>query len=118
MRTSLTKRRKIISGTLGLALVAGAVGGYAGRYELREMWLEHQFEGRHYNAAVMEKALMIAGGNPAEAQNESKEAFSIADEFTQARTAPSGIAILVTTLLALLLAQPPVGHWRQPDIGI
>jgi len=91
MRTSLTKRRKIISGTLGLALVAGAVGGYAGRYELREMWLEHQFEGRHYNAAVMEKALMIAGGNPAEAQNESKEAFSIADEFTQARTAPSGI---------------------------
>ena len=73
-----------------VALVAVGVGGYAGRYELKEEWLKHQWADKHYNAAVMEKALMIAGGNPAEMQSESKEAFTIADEFEQARSAPGG----------------------------
>lgn len=92
MRVPRTTRRSIIAGTLGLALAATAAGGYLGRYELREKWMEHQFEGRGYNAAVMEKALMIAGGNPAEAQKESKEAATLAEQFAQARTAPGIVA--------------------------
>ena len=37
MRISLTGRtRKILAGGLGVALVAVGVGGYAGRYELKE----------------------------------------------------------------------------------
>ena len=92
MRISLTRRsRKILAGVLGVGLVAAGVGGYAGRYELKEEWLKHQWADKHYNAAVMEKALMIAGGNPSEMQSESKEAYTIADEFQQARTAPGGI---------------------------
>ncbi|SES27864.1 hypothetical protein SAMN05216199_2726 [Pedococcus cremeus] len=92
MRVPRTTRRSIIAGTLGLALAATAAGGYLGRYELREKWMEHQLEGRGYNAAVMEKALMIAGGNPAEAQKESKEAATLAEQFAQARTAPGIVA--------------------------
>ena len=91
MQMSFTRRRRAVAAVAGVALAAGAVGAYQGRFELREKWLEHQWQGRGYNAAVMEKALMIAGGNPTEAQKESKEAFTIADEFQQARTAPSGI---------------------------
>lgn len=92
MRVPRTTRRSIIAGTLGLALAATAAGGYLGRYELKEKWLEHQFEGRGYNAAVMEKALMIAGGNPAELQKESKEAATLEEQFSQARTAPGIVA--------------------------
>ena len=74
MRISLAKRsRQVIAAGLGTALVAAGIGAYAGRYELKEQWLKHQWAGRHYNAAVMEKALMIAGGNPAEMQSESKD---------------------------------------------
>ena len=92
MRISLAGRtRKIVAGVLGVGLVASGIGAYAGRYELKEEWLKHQWADKHYNAAVMEKALMIAGGNPSEMQSESKEAFTIADEFEQARTAPGGI---------------------------
>src|SRR6476469_7421848 len=91
MQMSFTRRRRTVAAVAGLALASTAVGAFQGRHELREKWLEHQWEGRGYNAAVMEKALMIAGGNPTEAQKESKEAFTIADEFQQARTAPSGI---------------------------
>jgi hypothetical protein len=86
-----TRRRKAVAAAGGVGLVAALVGGYAGRHELNEEWLKWQWRDRGYNAAVMEKALMIAGGNPAEAQKESKEAFTIAQEFEQARTAPSGI---------------------------
>jgi hypothetical protein len=92
MRVPRTTRRSIIAGTLGLALAATAAGGYLGRYELKEKWLEHQFEGRGYNAAIMEKALMIAGGNPAELQKESKEAATLEEQFSQARTAPGIVA--------------------------
>jgi hypothetical protein len=117
MRISLTRRsRKILAGSLGVALVAVGVGGYAGRYELKEEWLKHQWAGRHYNAAVMEKALMIAGGNPAEMQSESKEAFTIADEFEQARTAPGGIVApgAYSAAFAQLTAmQHTAGAWRD-----
>src|SRR5689334_7290021 len=90
---SLTSRtRRMIAAGCGLALVAGAAGGFLGRHELNEAWLKYQWRDRHYNAAVMEKALMIAGGNPTEAQNESKEAVTIADQFAQARTAPGIVA--------------------------
>src|SRR5580765_3717031 len=90
---SLTSRtRRIIAGGCGLALVVGAAGGFLGRHELNEAWLKYQWRDRHYNAAVMEKALMIAGGNPTEAQNESKEAVTIAEQFAQARTAPGIVA--------------------------
>jgi hypothetical protein len=117
MRTSLTKRRKIIAGTVGLTLAAaGSFGGYLGRYELHEKWLEHKYAGRHYNAAIMEKALMIAGGNPSELQSESKEAFSIADEFQQARTAPSGIVApgaYGAAFTALTTMPHSGGTWRE-----
>lgn len=83
--------RKAIAVACGIGLVGSATGAYLGRHELNEEWLKFQWRDRGYNAAVMEKALMIAGGNPAEAQKESKEAFTIAQEFEQARTAPSGI---------------------------
>ena len=90
---SLTSRtRRIIAGGCGLALVVGAAGGFVGRHELNEAWLKYQWRDRHYNAAVMEKALMIAGGNPTEAQNESKEAVTLAEQFAQARTAPGIVA--------------------------
>ena len=89
----LTSRtRRIIAAGCGLALVVGAAGGFLGRHELNEAWLKYQWRDRHYNAAVMEKALMIAGGNPTEAQNESKEAVTIAEQFAQARTAPGIVA--------------------------
>ena len=85
------RARRLIAGGAGLALVVGGAAGFLGRHELNEAWLKYQWRDRHYNAAVMEKALMIAGGNPTEAQNESKEAVTIAEQFAQARTAPSGI---------------------------
>ncbi|PKW25885.1 WD40/YVTN/BNR-like repeat-containing protein [Phycicoccus duodecadis] len=85
------RRRRIIAGVVGTGLVASAGLAFAGRGELNEQWLKFQWRDRHYNAAVMEKALMIAGGNPAEVQNESREAVTIAEQFAQARTAPSGI---------------------------
>ncbi|KRE55201.1 hypothetical protein ASG70_07225 [Phycicoccus sp. Soil748] len=77
---------------MGLALVVGGSAGFLGRHELNEAWLKYQWRDRHYNGAVMEKALMIAGGNPGEAQKESKEALTIADQFAQARTAPGIVA--------------------------
>jgi len=93
MRVPLKKRgHKIVAGVLGTSLVAAAIGGYAGRYELKEEWLKHQWADRHYNAAVMEKALMIAGGNPSEMQKESKEAATIAEQFEEARTAPGVVS--------------------------
>ncbi|MEP6854763.1 MAG: hypothetical protein ABJA33_04795, partial [Pedococcus sp.] len=72
--------------------VAGGSAGFLGRHDLNEAWLKHQWRDKHYNAAVMEKALMIAGGNPTEAQKESKEAVTIAEQFEQARTAPGIVA--------------------------
>jgi hypothetical protein len=90
---SLTSRtRRIIAAGCGLALVVGGTAGFMGRHELNEAWLKYQWRDRHYNGAVMEKALMIAGGNPTEAQNESKEAVTIAEQFAQARTAPGIVA--------------------------
>ncbi|KRF27860.1 hypothetical protein [Phycicoccus sp. Soil802] len=90
---SLTSRtRRTIAAGCGLALVVGGAAGFLGRHELNEAWLKYQWRDRHYNAAVMEKALMIAGGNPTEAQNESKEAVTIAEQFAQARTAPGVVA--------------------------
>ncbi|HEY4568046.1 MAG TPA: hypothetical protein VIH10_01235, partial [Kribbella sp.] len=117
MRISLTKRsRKVIAGGLSVALVAVGVAGYAGRYELKEEWLKHQWADKHYNAAVMEKALMIAGGNPSEMQSESKEAFTIADEFEQARTAPGGIVApgaYSAAFSQLTAMQHTPGTWRD-----
>jgi hypothetical protein len=92
MATLTSRTRRIIAGGCGLALVVGAAGGVMGRHELNEAWLKYQWRDRHYNGAVMEKALMIAGGNPTEAQNESKEAVTIAEQFAQARTAPGIVA--------------------------
>jgi hypothetical protein len=90
---SLTSRtRRIIAAGCGLALVVGGTAGFMGRHELNEAWLKYQWRDRHYNGAVMEKALMIAGGNPTEAQNESKEAVTIAEQFAQALTAPGIVA--------------------------
>ena len=91
--TSLTPRvRRLVAAGAGIALVAGGSAGFLGRHELNEAWLKYQWRDKHYNAAVMEKALMIAGGNPTEAQNESKEAVTIAEQFAQARTAPGIVA--------------------------
>ncbi|NHA70094.1 WD40/YVTN/BNR-like repeat-containing protein [Phycicoccus flavus] len=86
-----TTRRRVVAGIVGTGLVASAGMAFAGRHELNEQWLKYQWRDRGYNAAVMEKALMIAGGNPTEAQSESREAVTIAEQFAQARTAPSGI---------------------------
>ncbi len=91
MSRQFSRRTKIVAAFAGAGLLATAGAAYAGRYELREELIKYQWADRHYNAAVMEKALMIAGGNPTEAQDESREAFTIADQFAQARTAPSGI---------------------------
>ncbi len=85
------RRARIVAGAVGVSLIASGAAAYLGRYELREEYLKFQWRDRGYNAAVMEKALMIAGGNPAEAQNESREAVTIAEQFEQARTAPTGI---------------------------
>ncbi|GAB3070426.1 WD40/YVTN/BNR-like repeat-containing protein [Pedococcus soli] len=90
---SLSPRaRRLVAAGAGIALVAGGSAGFLGRHELNEAWLKYQWRDKHYNAAVMEKALMIAGGNPTEAQNESKEAVTIAEQFEQARTAPGIVA--------------------------
>ena len=90
---SLTPRaRRLVAAGAGIALVAGGASGFLGRHELNEAWLKYQWRDKHYNAAVMEKALMIAGGNPSEAQSESKEAVTIAEQFEQARTAPGIVA--------------------------
>src|SRR3954447_23116102 len=86
------RARRLIAGGAGLALVVGGAAGFLGRHELNEAWLKYQWRDRHYNAAVMEKALMIAGGNPKEAQNESKESVTIAEQFAQARTAAGIVA--------------------------
>ena len=62
MRFSLTRRsQKILAGVVGTGLVAAGIGGYVGRYDLKEQWLRHQWADKHYNASVMEKSLMIAG---------------------------------------------------------
>ncbi|MDR6864291.1 hypothetical protein [Phycicoccus sp. 3266] len=91
--TSLSPRtRRVLAAAAAAAVVAAGTAGYAGRHELNEAWLKYQWRDRHYNGAVMEKALMIAGGNPAEAQNESKEAVTIEEQFAQARTAPGIVA--------------------------
>ena len=83
MRFPLTRRsQKILAGALGTGLVAAGIDSYVGRYDLNEQWLKHQWADKHYNASVMEKSLMIAGGNPSEMQSESKEAFTIAGELT------------------------------------
>jgi len=92
MRPPTSRTRRLVAGGVGLALVAGGSAGFLGRHELNEAWLKYQWRDRHYNGAVMEKALMIAGGNPAEAQKESTEAVTIADQFAQARTAPGIVA--------------------------
>src|SRR6478672_6506890 len=92
MASFTPRARRLIAGGAGLALVVGGAAGFLGRHELNEAWLKYQWRDRHYNAAVMEKALMIAGGNPAEAQNESKEAVTIAEQFAQARMAPGIVA--------------------------
>ena len=92
MRSPTTRTRRLVAGGVGLALVVGGSAGFLGRHELNEAWLKYQWRDRHYNGAVMEKALMIAGGNPTEAQNESKEAVTIAEQFAQARTAPGIVA--------------------------
>ena len=90
---SLTPRaRRLAAAAAGIALVAGGSAGFLGRHDLNEAWLKHQWRDKHYNAAVMEKALMIAGGNPTEAQKESKEAVTVAEQFEQARTAPGIVA--------------------------
>src|SRR5690349_856028 len=116
MRISLTGRhQKIVAGVLSVGLVAAGIGGYAGRYELKEQWLKHQWADKHYNAAVMEKALMIAGGNPSEMQSESKEAFTIADEFEQARTAPGIVApgAYSAAFAQLTAMQHTAGTWSD-----
>ena len=92
MRSPTPRTRRLVAGGVGLALVVGGSAGFLGRHELNEAWLKYQWRDKHYNGAVMEKALMIAGGNPAEAQNESKEAVTIAEQFAQARTAPGIVA--------------------------
>jgi hypothetical protein len=86
-----SRRRRVVAGLAGVGLLATAGAAFTGRHELNEEWLKFQWRDRNYNAAVMEKALMIAGGNPQEAQNESREAVTIAEQFAQARTAPSGV---------------------------
>ena len=91
MKPTTTRRRRVVAGVAGLGLLATAGTAFAGRSELNEQWLKFQWRDRGYNAAVMEKALMIAGGNPTEAQNESREAATQAEQFAQARTAPSGV---------------------------
>jgi hypothetical protein len=83
-----SRRRRVVAGVVGAGVVASMGAAYLGRYELKEEWLKYQWRDRGYNAAVMEKALMIAGGNPAEAAQESREAATIAEQFAQARTAP------------------------------
>jgi len=110
------RARRLIAGGAGLALVVGGAAGFLGRHELNEAWLKYQWRDRHYNAAVMEKALMIAGGNPAEAQNESKEAVTIAEQFDQARTAPSGIVApgAYGSAFAQIQALPhTTGSWNE-----
>ncbi len=101
-----SRRRRIVAGVVGAGVVASMGAAYLGRYELKEEWLKYQWRDRGYNAAVMEKALMIAGGNPAEAAEESREAATIAEQFAQARTAPGvvdsgayGAAYRATTAL-------------------
>ncbi|HET7763129.1 MAG TPA: hypothetical protein VFL46_12265, partial [Phycicoccus sp.] len=91
MKPTTTRRRRVVAGVAGLGLLATAGTAFAGRSELNEQWLKFQWRDRGYNAAVMERALMIAGGNPTEAQNESREAATQAEQFAQARTAPSGV---------------------------
>ena len=116
MSHTTSRRRKVVAAIAGAGLLATAGAAYAGRYELREEWLKHQWAGRHYNAAVMEKALMIAGGNPTEAQDESREAFTIADQFEQARTAPSGIVApgAYSSAYAAVTALPhSPGTWHE-----
>src|SRR5690348_16734756 len=92
MATLSPRARRLVAAASGMAIVAAGAGAYAGRYDIHEQWLKYQWRDRHYNAAVMEKALMIAGGNPTEAQSESKEAATIAEQFAQARTAPGIVA--------------------------
>jgi hypothetical protein len=113
-RTSLRARRLIAAGA-GVALVAAGTAGFAGRHELNEAWLKYQWRDRHYNASVMEKQLMIAGGNPAEAQNESKEAATLAEEFAQARTAPGIVAPGAYGNAFTQLSSMPrsAGTWRE-----
>ncbi|HEY0690686.1 MAG TPA: hypothetical protein VGD71_16800, partial [Kribbella sp.] len=117
MRFPLPRRsQKILAGVLGIGLVAAGIGGYVGRYDLKEQWLKHQWADKHYNAAVMEKSLMIAGGNPSEAQKESKEAVTIADEFQQARTAPGSIVApgaYSAAFSQLTSMQHTAGVWRE-----
>ncbi|WP_270888590.1 WD40/YVTN/BNR-like repeat-containing protein [Pedococcus sp. 5OH_020] len=115
MASLSVRTRRLIAGGCGMALVAGAAAGFAGRHELNEAWLKYQWRDRHYNAAVMEKALMIAGGNPAEAQNESKEAATIAEQFAQARTAPGIVAPGAYGSAYTQLQSLPrtAGSWRE-----
>ncbi len=90
---SLTPRaRRFVAAGAGIALVAGGSAGFLGRHDLNEAWLKYKWRDKHYNAAVMEKALMIAGGNPSEAQKESKEASTTEEQFAQARMAPGIVA--------------------------
>lgn len=111
-----SRRARVLAAAGSVGLVAAVVGAYVGRYDLHEEWLKAQWSDKHFNAAVMEKALMIAGGNPAEAQNESKEAFTIASEFEQARTAPSGIVApgaYSTAYTAITGLQHSTGTWHE-----
>ncbi|MDX6294644.1 MAG: hypothetical protein QOH50_3719, partial [Kribbellaceae bacterium] len=116
MRFPLPRRsQKILAGVLGTGLVVAGIGGYVGRYDLKEQWLKNQWADKHYNASVMEKSLMIAGGNPSEAQSESKEAANIAEEFQQARTAPGVVApgAYSAAFSQLTSMQHTVGVWRE-----
>ena len=118
--TSLSPRtRRVLAGAAAAAVVAAGTAGYAGRHELNEAWLKYQWRDRHYNGAVMEKALMIAGGNPTEAQNESKEAVTIEEQFAQARTAPGIVAPgAYGNAFAQLSSMPRTSRGRPTGSGV
>jgi len=89
----LSRRRRAVAAVIASSalLVTAACGGTTGGHKSeaereREAALKSGLKAMPANA--LEKYMMIAGADPAEAGRESKEANTLAAQYAEARTAP------------------------------